>query len=61
MSQRVKTNARALVLTRSSQPENGLLRKKVHCFPGYIRIIQAKTYTPFQTVVTKRIPQMPDR
>ena len=28
MSQRVKTSARALVLTRSSQPENGHLRKK---------------------------------
>jgi hypothetical protein len=29
MSKRVKTNARALVLTRSSQPENGHLRKNV--------------------------------
>ena len=28
MSQQVKTSARALVLTRSSQPENDHLRKK---------------------------------
>jgi uncharacterized protein YnzC (UPF0291/DUF896 family) len=30
MSQRVKTSAPALVLTRSSQPENGHLRKKYY-------------------------------
>jgi hypothetical protein len=34
MSQRVKTSARALVLTRSSQPENGHLRKKGTAYPS---------------------------
>ena len=34
MSQRVKTSARALVLTRSSQPESGHLRKNACSSPA---------------------------
>jgi hypothetical protein len=41
MSQRVKTSARALVLTRSSQPENDHLRKNVM---SYLRFLCVSVY-----------------
>jgi hypothetical protein len=43
MSQRVETSARELVLTRSSQPENGHLRKNTSCLPmvgGSLRVLR---------------------
>jgi hypothetical protein len=42
MSQRVKTSARALVLTRSSQPENDHLRKEKYTYVLIINILLNK-------------------
>ena len=58
MSQRVKTSARALVLTRSSQPANGHLRKKGTAYPSRapefhqvcisgVRVVHCYSFFPF--------------
>jgi hypothetical protein len=46
MSQRVETSARALVLTRSFQPENGHLRKNIKLLTFHLRTPICIKHTP---------------
>jgi hypothetical protein len=48
MSKRVKSSARALVLTRSSQPENDHLRKKKHSNLQYCYSLKNNSYIVLQ-------------
>jgi hypothetical protein len=50
-----------LILKPILDPISDCCLTKSSLSPNFWRIIQAKTYTPFQTVVTKSIPNMPDR
>ena len=49
-----------LILMPNLDPISDCCLTKASLSPNFLRIIHAKTYTPLQKVVTKRIPHMPD-